>query len=65
MLRSLKELYGDKLGASDGEIGQVKDFYFDDQDWVIRYLVVDTGTWLTERQVLISPRVLGRSGSEP
>jgi uncharacterized protein YrrD len=60
MLRSLKELYGDKLGATDGEIGQVKDFYFDDQDWVIRYLVADTGTWLAERQVLISPRVLGR-----
>jgi PRC-barrel domain len=60
MLSSLKQLYGDKLGAADGEIGQVKDFYFDDQDWVIRYLVVDTGTWLSERQVLISPRVLGR-----
>jgi hypothetical protein len=60
MLRSIKELYGDKLGASDGEIGHVKDFYFDDHDWVVRYLVADTGTWLTGRQVLISPRSLGR-----
>jgi hypothetical protein len=39
MLRSVKKLYGDKLGASDGEIGQVKDFYFDDQSWAVRYLV--------------------------
>jgi sporulation protein YlmC with PRC-barrel domain len=55
MLRSIKQLYGGKLGASDGEIGHVKDFYFDDQNWVVRYLVVDTGSWLPGRQVLISP----------
>lgn len=55
MLRSIKQLYGDKLGASDGDIGQIKDFYFDDQNWAIRYLIVDTGTWLPGRQVLISP----------
>ena len=55
MLRSLKQLYGDKLGASDGEIGRIKDFYFDDQNWAIRYLIADTGTWLPGRQVLISP----------
>lgn len=58
MLRSLKQLYGDKIGATDGEIGQVKDFYFDDQNWAIRYLVADTGTWLAGRQVLISPHSL-------
>src|ERR1017187_31780 len=55
MLKSVKKLYGDKLGASDGEIGQVQDFYFDDQNWAVRYLVADTGTWLTGRQVLLSP----------
>lgn len=60
MLRSIKQLYGDKLGASDGDIGHVKDFYFDDQNWAIRYLVADTGTWLPGRQVLISPYSLGR-----
>jgi hypothetical protein len=59
MLRSIKKLYGDKLGASDGDIGQVKDFYFDDQSWVVRYLVADTGTWLTSRQVLLSPHAFG------
>jgi sporulation protein YlmC with PRC-barrel domain len=61
MLRSIKQLYGDRLGASDGEIGHVKDFYFDDQTWAVRYLVADTGTWLTNRQVLLSPHVLGNA----
>ena len=60
MLRSIKQLYGDKLGASDGEIGHVKDFYFDDRNWAIRYLVADTGAWLPGRQVLLSPYSLGR-----
>jgi hypothetical protein len=60
MLRSIKQLYGDKLGASDGEIGHVKDFYFDDRSWAVRYVVADTGSWLPGRQVLISPHSLGR-----
>lgn len=59
MLQNIKELYGDKLAASDGNIGHVKDFYFDDKRWVIRYLVVDTGNWLSDRQVLISPHAFG------
>jgi hypothetical protein len=59
MLRSVDQLLGDKLGASDGEIGQVKDFYFDDQHWAIRYLVADTGSWLPGRKVLISPHAVG------
>jgi hypothetical protein len=58
MLRSTKQLYGDMLGASDGEIGQVKNFYFDHQTRAVRYLVADTGTWLAGRQVLLSPRAL-------
>jgi len=59
MLQSIKQLHGNKLGAVDGDIGQVKDFYFDDQSWVIRYLVADTGSWLPGRQVLLSPQALG------
>jgi hypothetical protein len=55
MLKSLKQLYGGKLSATDGEIGHVKDFYFDDQSWVVRYVVVDTGSWLPGREVLVSP----------
>src|SRR5664280_1241249 len=59
MLRSITQLYGNKLAASDGEIGYVKDFYFDDHNWVVRYLVVDTGSWLAGRKVLISPHAFG------
>src|ERR1700757_4180649 len=59
MLRSAKQLYGYTLGALDGEIGHVKEFYFDDKDWVIRYLVADTGPWLIGHKVLISPYALG------
>jgi len=55
MLRSVKELDGYMVRATDGDIGQVRDFYFDDQLWTIRYVVVDTGAWLPGRQVLISP----------
>jgi hypothetical protein len=59
MLQSIKQLYGNKLGASDGDIGHVKDFYFDDQNWAVRYVVADTGSWLPGRQVLISPHAFG------
>ena len=59
MLQSIKQLYGNKLGASDGDIGHVKDFYFDDQNWVIRYLVADTGSWLPGRRVLLTPHAFG------
>jgi len=55
MLQSIKQLYGNKFGAFDGELGHVKDFYFDDRNWAIRYVVADTGNWLAGRQVLISP----------
>ena len=55
MLSKAKTLQGYKLNSLDGEIGKVKEFYFDDQHWAIRYLVADTGNWLTGRQVLISP----------
>lgn len=46
MLRSMKGLEDYAIRATDGTISHVKDFYFDDEAWVIRYLVVDTGTWL-------------------
>jgi hypothetical protein len=59
MYQDLKHIYGRKLGAIDGEIGHVKDFLFDDTTWAIRYLVVDTGGWLSGRQVLLTPHAFG------
>ncbi|GMU21733.1 MAG: hypothetical protein AMXMBFR13_18230 [Phycisphaerae bacterium] len=61
MLHRTHDLRGHKLGAIDGEIGRVEDFYFDDHSWRIRYLVADTGTWLSGRLVLISPAALGHT----
>ncbi len=55
MLHEMKKLENYKISATDGEIGQVKDFYFDDDKWTVRYLVVEAGTWLSSRKVLISP----------
>jgi sporulation protein YlmC with PRC-barrel domain len=51
----MQDLHGDQLMARDGEIGSVQDVYFDDEQWAVRYLVVDTGGWLPGRRVLISP----------
>lgn len=58
MLNKAKTLKGYKLDSLDGEFGKVKEFYFDDQHWIVRYLVADTGGWQTGRQVLISPYAL-------
>lgn len=55
MLRALEAFEQCAVGATDGEIGHVKDLYFDDHAWVIRYLIVDTGSWLSRRKVLITP----------
>ncbi|MGH7390616.1 MAG: PRC-barrel domain-containing protein [Candidatus Rokuibacteriota bacterium] len=46
------------IGASDGDIGRVDDVYFDDHSWTVRYFVVDTGTWLPGRKVLVSPAAI-------
>jgi hypothetical protein len=59
MLHNTKDLEGFSVGATDGSIGKVKDFYFDDEAWVVRYLVVDTGKWLADRRVLIAWAALG------
>ena len=58
MLRSMKDVKGFTIGATDGDIGTVKEFYFDDVSFTVRYVVVDTGTWLSERKVLLSPIAL-------
>ena len=59
MLSIAKTLKGYTLHSLDGEIGRVREFYFDDRHWTVRYLVAETGNWLTGRQVLISPYALG------
>ena len=60
MLISIAKLKSYIVQAVDGSIGKVKDFYFDDENWTIRYLVADTGTWLSRQDALISPEALAQ-----
>lgn len=55
MLTNASQLKGFVIRATDGELGTVDELYFDDDNWAIRYLTVDTGGWLSGRKVLISP----------
>lgn len=55
MLRSMNDLEDYTIAASDDNVGEVTDFLFDDEEWVIRYLIVETGHWFSSRKVLISP----------
>ena len=61
MLRTVQSLVGNTVHATDGDLGTVEEFYFDDQAWTIRYMAVNTGHWLSGRTVLISPVALGTS----
>ncbi len=54
MEQNIHNLIGYSIQATDGEIGKIEDFYFDDETWTIRYAVVQTGTWLSNKKVLIS-----------
>jgi uncharacterized protein YrrD len=58
MKRKIKSLIGNTIQATDGEIGKVKEFYFDDITWTIRYLIVETGSWLFGKKILLSPKAL-------
>ena len=60
MIRSVKDLQRCRVTATDGEIGQVDDAYFDDERWVIRYLVVDATKLEEPRTVLIAPASIRR-----
>ena len=49
------------MDASDGEIGKVAEFYFDDDSWTIRYLILKTGNWWSGRELLISPQAIKKN----
>lgn len=55
MLYVIKKLENLKISNTNEEIGYLKDFYFNDESWITRYIVVDTGNLFTGRKVLISP----------
>jgi hypothetical protein len=59
-LRGMGEVKDYHIQATDGEIGHLEDFIIDDQNWVIRYMVVDTRNWWPGKKVLISPQWIDR-----
>jgi sporulation protein YlmC with PRC-barrel domain len=64
MLRNASAINGYAIAASDGRLGTVSDFLFDDASWLVRWLVVDTGKWLSGRKVLLPPSVLGHPDAQ-
>jgi sporulation protein YlmC with PRC-barrel domain len=60
MLHKIKDLQGDALYAEDGAVGSVDDLYFDDEDWDVRYLLVNTRRWIPGRRYLVSPIAIDR-----
>jgi sporulation protein YlmC with PRC-barrel domain len=60
MQHSLRSMIGFSIKATDGDVGKVDEFYFDDATWTIRYMIAETGSWLSDRKVLISLVALGK-----
>jgi sporulation protein YlmC with PRC-barrel domain len=58
MQHNIKRLLGFKMAATDGNVGEVKEFYFDDQTWAICYLIIETGNWLANKKMLIATQAL-------
>lgn len=55
MLRRANEIIGYTIEATDGSAGSLDDLYFDDREWTVRLLVVETGGWLTRDRVVLAP----------
>ena len=64
MLTPTSEIHGYTIAAVDGKIGQVSDVLFGDKSWLIRWVVIETGTWLSNRKVLLPPLVMGHPNNE-
>lgn len=62
MLWRSTTLIGSGIRAKDGEVGSISDLLFDETNWAVRWVVVDTGTWLTGRRVLLPPSCFGAPG---
>ena len=65
MIRSVNHTTKFTIAATDGDIGSVDTFYFDDERWAIRYVVVDTGKWLQEQLGRPVPGMLIKAGRFP
>jgi sporulation protein YlmC with PRC-barrel domain len=61
---TIKSLRGDEIVALDGRVGSLDDLYIDRERWAVRYLVVDTGSWLHGRRVLLPPELVVPGGPD-
>jgi len=63
MLHLARKVAGITIRGTDGDIGTLEDFYFEESGWNVRYLLVDTHDG---RRVLLPPTAVkgawGRSG---
>ena len=59
-LRGTHAVSGYTIHAKDGDLGHVEDFIVDDETWVIRYLIVNTGNWWPGKKILVSPEWIKR-----
>jgi uncharacterized protein YrrD len=66
MLHLAQKVAGVTVSGTDGEIGTLEDFYFEEAGWNVRYLLVDTGSWFNGKRVLLPPSAVrgdwGRTG---
>ena len=63
-LRSTRDMGGYHIQTSAAEIGQVTDVIIDDKSWTIRHLLVQTGHWFAEKEIVISPKHIDRISYE-
>jgi sporulation protein YlmC with PRC-barrel domain len=61
MLRSLKDLERYTVSATDGDVGNVVNFFIDDERWAVRYLIVESHGFMDGRRTLISPISFGKA----
>lgn len=54
-------LHGFHIHATDGPLGRIDDFYFNDGSWKIHHVVIDLGSWFPGKKVLLLPDILGHA----
>ncbi len=65
MQRDIISLTGYNMEATDGHVGKVEEFYFEDNTWLIRYLILKTGNWFVYRKAIIAQQAIVKSESRP
>jgi hypothetical protein len=57
-LRSAHEVIGYRVHARDGDVGHVSDYIVDPAGWTIKYLVIETSSWMAGRSVAVEPALV-------